>query len=652
MTALQLNGSSSGFDLRRVIGTTRGIVPEVDAYITAELKTLDDLLLRKIFDNSWLDTQKGDGGVAYRSKSKGGSAKKLANFLALNLAPRKAREKSWMKDSLLSRLATDDAKESKKSLSQVLESFQEFAQLKYALQGNISTKLYALDFNDRTVLSGDYPAIADYMAAYAFYVRGLEDVDAVRSFLLNDPDGVKRVVEYAIVSGARAYLDDKKLYVHRIEDDNSPVIGSIRNADISIETGSFSLGVDAVVRTPIFSSAESKLLQDAIDALKIAIPEEKKSLLIQYIKASNAKHIQITKNNIQYFLPAWMQQISASPQVDDAAPTTPDQSDAAFNVITLDDDRSQIQVSRSAVKCAAQLYYGMVLGDELQVFDAMNYFTHKYLVRGSLTIEDSQLRDDLQSYVFSNRFLDSRTKRIVDRTRAPERAMFYKQVFDYGAAQLKNEVTPRNGEFPKLWKVLMLESAKFLERAQLSPNPDNYVSRQNVLQSIEDIQYNLSTNCTGMANVIAPLIYAELDFVIRRIFMHNEVMKKVVPSGYTWWRVVETLLFEMTGKRPKSTVIYNKAKGGNEIIKKIADYDPSKFAQDSVFADLIGNVERFITTQSILQDALTDDLIKAGANGEPAGHADDTTDVSAESPVAKAPVLAQPGSAGDQEWNF
>jgi len=63
-------------------------------------------------------------------------------------------------------------------------------------------------------------------------------------------------------------------------------------------------------------------------------------------------------------------------------------------------------------------------------------------------------------------------------------------------------------------------------------------------------------------------------------------------------------------------------------------------------------VTRHHLVQSILQDALTDDLIKAGANGEPAGHADDTTDVSAESPVAKAPVLAQPGSAGDQEWNF
>ena len=229
--------------------------------------------------------------------------------------------------------------------------------------------------------------------------------------------------------------------------------------------------------------------------------------------------------------------------------------------------------------------------------------------------------------------------------------MFYKQVFNYGGAVHINDVVPSNEEFPRLWKVLMLESAKFLERAQLSPNPDTYVSRQNVLQSAEDIQYNLSTHCTGMANVIAPLIYAELDFVIRRIFMHDEVMRKVVPSGYTWWRVVETLIFEMTGKRPKSTVIYNKAKGGNDIIRAVAEYDPARFAQDRQFADFIGNVERFITTQSILQDALTDDLVRAGANGEPAG-SDNAANGSSNTPVSSTAPQAASGTAVDQEWNF
>jgi hypothetical protein len=193
----------------------------------------------------------------------------------------------------------------------------------------------------------------------------------------------------------------------------------------------------------------------------------------------------------------------------------------------------------------------MILGDELNVFDIMNYFTHKYLIRGGINIEDSRLREDLQTYVFSNRFTDLKTKKIVDRTRPAERQMFYRQVFDYGNAQVTDDLI-LNKEFTKLWKVLILESAKYLERAQAAFNPDSYVSRQNVMQAVEDLQYNLSTHCTGMANVITPLIYAELNFVIQRIFMHPEILRQIVPAGGTWWRVVETLYMGMKNARTES----------------------------------------------------------------------------------------------------
>lgn len=72
----------------------------------------------------------------------------------------------------------------------------------------------------------------------------------------------------------------------------------------------------------------------------------------------------------------------------------------------------------------------MVLGDELDVFGAVNYFTHKYLVRGGLELKDKRLRLDLRDYVFSDRFMDLKTNRITDRTRPAERQMFYRQVFN------------------------------------------------------------------------------------------------------------------------------------------------------------------------------------------------------------------------------
>jgi hypothetical protein len=224
--------------------------------------------------------------------------------------------------------------------------------------------------------------------------------------------------------------------------------------------------------------------------------------------------------------------------------------------------------------------------------------------------------------------------------------MFYRQVFDYGNARITDDFI-LNKEFTKLWKVLILESAKYLERAQVSPNPDSYVSRQNVMQAVEDLQYNLSAHCTGMANVITPLIYAELNFVIQRIFMHREIRQQIVPAGGTWWRVVETLYMGMKHMRPKATVLYNKAKLGYEIIRSIADYNPATFEDDRNFSAFISNVDAFITTQSILQEALTDDLKTGEEEAEAKQNgwrptAPETADAAA-APGAKT---------GDDEWDF
>jgi len=128
------------------------------------------------------------------------------------------------------------------------------------------------------------------------------------------------------------------------------------------------------------------------------------------------------------------------------------------------------------------------------------------------------------------------------------------------------------------------------------------------MQAVEDLQYNLSTHCVGMASVISPLIHAELDFVIRRILMHDEVRRQVAPTGGSWWRVVEALYMAMKNTRPKATILYNKAKLGNSIIRKIAEYNAASFENDSTFSAFISDVDAFITTQSILQEALTDDL--------------------------------------------
>jgi hypothetical protein len=103
-------------------------------------------------------------------------------------------------------------------------------------------------------------------------------------------------------------------------------------------------------------------------------------------------------------------------------------------------------------------------------------------------------------------------------------------------------------------------------------------------------------------------MFAELNFIIKRILMHPDVVKQVVPIGGTWWRVVERLYMDLKQTRPRSTALYNKAKLGHDIIKQISEYNASTFEKDTSFSEFISDVDAYITTQSILQAALTDDL--------------------------------------------
>jgi hypothetical protein len=369
----------------------------------------------------------------------------------------------------------------------------------------------------------------------------------------------------------------------------------------------------------------------------------------------------ITPANIKFFLPMFISQITGT-SLPDAVEADPEQSDKDFDVQFLEDDSASLQVNISNVKCAAQLFYSMVLGEELDVFNVVNYFTHKFLIRGGIEIQDHNLREHLQLYVFSNKFEDN-TGRVVDRTRPSERQMFYRQVFNSGTGRITGDIMV-NDEFPRQWKVLMYESARYIERAQESPNPDQYVSRQNVMQAVEDLQYNLSTHCCGMTNVITPLIYNELNFVIRNILMHPEVTRQVVPVGGTWWRVVETLYSAMKSSRPKATVLYNKAKLGQTIIRKIAEYNPSSFESDTNFSAFISDVDAFITTQSIIQDSLPDQISRydeeseehptANGNGNGNGIPSYIKNLPGMQnvPMPGATKTGSAPAAGSDEWDF
>jgi len=630
--------AGSAFRIRRPVITSSGFFSDTDPTVASLLDELNRLLEKRIFDHS-----AAAGGAAVK-KAKGLDP---AVVLSAELTPKRTPgDPTWKSGSLADQLDAATENDSKITLSEYINKTANLSELNYGFDELLLNTWPTLQYNSKAILREGYDGLRDYLVAVAYLFKGITELKGLKNFAFSTPSGVARIVDYASVSAAREIVKKKALDVDRFNSDKLQIVKDIEAAKLTLSAAAFTPALLKIVDEYIFESKYERLLNNATGKGTTIgeIPTEIKPQLVDLIRLSP---VEITSANIDYFLPQWISDLTGGTAiVQDRAPSTPEQSERDFDVEFFEDDDSMVIVSKAAVKCAAQLYYSMVAGDNLGIFETVNYFTHKYLIRGGVEVTDRRLRDDLQNYVFSNRFTDLKTGELVDRTRAAERQMFYRQVFAAQGPDVEDSIV--NEDFPHHWKILMLESADYLERAQDSPNPDSFVSRQKVMQAVEDLQYNLSTHCTGMANVITPLIYAELNFVIKRIFMHQEVLRQVVPVGSTWWRVVEKLYAELKHSRPKATVLYNKAKLGHDIIASVADYNPSTFEEDAEFGEFISKVDAFITTQSILQEALTDDLRRDHQEEESDYHEPPTA-------AAPVPVTTPSGSNGkgpSDEWDF
>lgn len=589
------------FRIKRPIITTNGVSTAVDGVVHDHFGALAKLLAKGAFGaRDDADRIKNVAALLKLELTPSFSPpKRLASMAASSAHPPPKFSTSkgpvaWAPGSLAATL--EAAPSGGLTLSDFIDITPHLSDLKYAYEQSLSGNWLLLNSNVRFALS-EYPALRDYLVVYAVLVMQVRDFNALKNFILNNQLGVRNVINYAAVSAARDYVFNQKLEVDKYNEDGSDFVGRIKAANLSLTGAAFTTSLKRLIDDFIFNQAQNAIL----DAATVKVPDGLRPQVIQLMKKSV---VPIDDTNVDFFLPLLISQLSPAPVVDDTTPADTAVADHDFDVQFLQDSTAIAQVSRSAVLCAAQLFYDMVLGDELDVFSTINYFTHNYLLRGGIEIQDATLRNDLQLYVFSNKFLDLKTNKVNDRTRPSERAMFYKQVFNAGAEIVDNDLAQilvPNPDYPKLFKVLILETAKYIQQAQGAFYPDQYVPRGNVQQAVEDLQYNLSTHCVGMVNVVSPLIYAELDFVIRRILMHDEVMRQIVPAGATWWRVVETLYLAMSNARPRSTVLYNKAKLGCDILRDIANYDPATFENDDVFFGFVSNVQAFITTQSILQ---------------------------------------------------
>jgi hypothetical protein len=577
----------------------------------------------------------------------------VPSFLAKALTPKHAGTagaQAWRLNTAGRFLARNPA-DHLITLSEHIDSSSELANLKYAFLSPTGPHSIPIDEPTRSLLR-EFENITDYLVAYAYHELKLKDPAALGNFILEHPHGVTHIKNYAAVSAARKLIQDEQLNVPNVNDDDGRLAQDLTATTLPISRAGFEPAARARIDNLVFNSKEEAWIEGASVG---EIPEKYKPRLISLIKQSP---FAIDAANIDYHLPVLIAQVArfyGDTPTDDASAEVTDQE---FEVQFRDDEEpASAEVSAAAVRCTAQLYHGMVIGDELDVFGIMDYFAHQYLLRGDFEIRDKRLRSDLRLYVFSSKFIDVEANRILDRTQPHERQIFYRQVFNERKGEVAEDVIA-NTEFSRLWKVLILESAKFLQRAQSSYYPD-LQSKQNVMQAVEDLRYNLSNSGTGLVNVVSPLIDSELNFVLTRILDHPEVRQHVVPRGGGWKRVVETLALGQKKTRVRASTYFQKAKLGERIIRAMADYSPATFESDTAFNSFISDLDAYISTQSILQEALKRDLMREpGAETDGGEDADEGRIPTASaapddiSPGALAGAGATNGHAAQDEWDF
>ncbi|HEX2532101.1 MAG TPA: hypothetical protein VHK69_00120 [Chitinophagaceae bacterium] len=621
MPSSLLGGSSTYGFARRPIFISNGLVDDLDEPARKQIKQLSKVLGQRMLSGFDIHLPASPApapsvtGTAAVSKAVGGTP-------SSTIKPLDEDNLDWvdlLPPTFTGKLQTFEEIIDKKGDSSLLFEVQEL----------ITNS--ALGYNASKLLKE--ASLLHFLFCKAKYEEKFEKAPAIFKYVSNETaGGIKLVHDYIVKKAALQMVEDERIEVGDPDKFRENITARIKTQKLEFAERLFSAELKSIVRKVVYDQKEYTIVNKVKDQLNIA--DEDVPKLVQYIKKSK---IEIDDDNAPYFLSIALSQIKTSGSPYSGGPE--EKEDLAvddFSVKYYDDDKGVLQVVRENVVCAAQMFYVMTLGDELDIFNVVNLITTKYLPSGKVDIRDKSLLQDLQLYVFSDSFRDIRTGALYKRTNPEERRMFYRQVFSMGQSEMVDGMV-LNSDFKTLWEALLTETVKYIQKAERSENPQSFVSRQNIFQAIEDLQYNLSTHCTGMAKVMTPIVNRELDFVIERFLKKEDITRQLAfNNSGSFWKVIERVLRDAHGETPNVAALRTKAVYGHKILNTIANYSPALLNEDNNFHEFVTTVEGFIIAASQLEggDAAREELhahdeLQPNLNGGGAGN----------------------GSAGD-DWNF
>ena len=265
--------------------------------------------------------------------------------------------------------------------------------------------------------------------------------------------------------------------------------------------------------------------------------------------------------------------------------------------------RASRQINQASIESAADLFYSMVIGEELEVFNAADMLLNKHLSsrKYAIRLDSRETIDAVRLYDRSGRFDDPETGVLYDRSQESDRMHDYKQLFNYGQVMGIDEADVNTG-FQPLWDTLMIETAKYIEKVETCTTFEN-VSKNNILQAIEDLQINLSDWSSSSIEASAGLYFKELDFISARFFNDKDIMRQVGRREPTDLGVLKQLLADLNDMRsmPSQHVdgLLKKAMMGYQIIMEIAQYTPARM--EKKFGEFISTVQAYFVAQELLE---------------------------------------------------
>ena len=481
--------------------------------------------------------------------------------------------------------------------------------------------------NTTALLAND--DIFHYSFARAYYLLEFRDADGIACWLVDDEDGaVAEIYQLVAIEAMNDYVHLNKVEVdvggNRQSFDDA-VASEVAERQVAYEVRAFEHYLRGFVEDFAYRRAPLDIIRRTSQRLGLNATPEEVRYLAEYFERSP---INLTQTNASDVIPVVLTQFRATTTGSLISPSTvAGPLDFGVTYHTSTDDAAAVNTDN--VRCAAQLFYVMTLGDELGVFRASDLLVTRKLSAGHVDVQSPQLLRDLQDYAFNDEFRDVSSSRIHQRTAPEERQMFYRQVFDLGDTQLLEGMVT-NTDFTNLWSALMVETVRYIEKVERSEQPEANVSRNGVAQVIDDLRYNLSTYCSGMAKVMTPIIYRELDFLIERIWKSQEIIDQLaLHNTGSFWRAIERCLQEDTGHSIGLTALLKKAEYGHLILSSVADFSPQAVLDDQRWTQLVSTIEAFIITSEQVdvdhghEDALDSAPGMNGLNGQGVGPVDE-----------------------------